>query len=277
MCKKLVCLLVVMSIAGSASALTFVGAADGSSWELVTVEGTQFSNWNADPSILTMPTTTDNASIQDGGVGASVQMSTSGNVCNKLQLTYTSGPPQLLTMNSGAGLTTAGSIEIYTGAGFASTVVVSAGATLTQNGGTVKLGRASRAGTHTLTVDGSASVQDMAIGTTSAGGGAGGTATLNVSGSVVINGSLGINADALDQICDIYITGDGEIQVTGWSEYLKAVGYVAAGGLIHGDGVDSGVDVVYNDMTGMGTISVPEPATIAMLGFGGLALIRKRR
>ena len=66
-------------------------------------------------------------------------------------------------------------------------------------------------------------------------------------------------------------------------DWVEALGYhifpAGADAKIYGDGVHGNVQATYHtsgDAAGYTVVAVPEPATIAMLGLGGL-LLRKRK
>ena len=281
MCKKLVCLLMVLSFASVASATHyFTAGMDGSTWE-------DTLNWTP----TSLPGSLDNARIRNNVTGKSAVISSAGMECAKLQLSYTTSAPSTVTINSGGVLTCQGSVEVYVGAGYVSSVTINAGGTfnackqVSTTIGAFKIGRSSAGGTHTVTVAGNLNIEgvgaendaELMLNTNPAmGGGAQNSSTLDIlNGGLVVADQMSINWDTLDGDVDLKVSGTGKLKVHGnkaldWLYIAKA-----KGGILYGNGIANAVMISYD---GTDTIlEVPEPATIAMLGLGGLALIRKRR
>lgn len=285
MCKKFLSLVLVLALSGIAAAanLNFIGDGDASSWG-------DSLNWNTagdGTGTYQVPTSIDFARPS----GNMVTVNTTGEVCDRLQMrgVANSGTTVLANMD----LTTSGSVEMdCSTAGSSVTVTIDADGTMnactqsvaTSTATSFKLGRANRAGDSVCTVNGTLNVvsgaaekSELAIGMWYVGGGGGGNWTLNVGSAGVVNADvLQVNTNPADGAAVVDITSGGVIILDG--DQRNAIGGAVYGGIIFkGDHVAGDIVMDYGvTNAGKTTVQVPEPATIALLGLGGL-LLRKRR
>lgn len=263
MCKKLVLLILVLGLASQASAFQWIQDVSNN-WE-------DSDNWMDGTSQGGMPNLTNaRADIYNPNItDAKVININSAAKCSKLQYKY-DGAGITLNIQTGS-LEVAGSFYGYQlGDG---TVNLAAGTTLaTGTGvGTVRFGGSG--GDYTWNFDGAATFHAaVTIGTYDDG-----DAILNLgaTGTILCDG-FDVKADAAALPGERYvdITTGGVITVNG-NVRLEALTDRAAG-MYKGDGVAGDVSVDYNAGTDTTVIQVPEPATLALLGLGGL-LLRKRR
>lgn len=281
MFKKLMVLALVLSLASAASALNvnFLGP-DGADWDVA-------SNWATG----SVPGLADNARP----AGFNIAVSTSPTKVVKIQYRGVAGSG--VTIASGAVLSNAGSFEHDNGTGTTLTQIDVGGvlnacdqSNARSDYTAYKLGRAQYSTGHSqLTVNGTLNVQsgayyidkptmlsksELLIGMWGVGMWSGSSATLSVGATGVVNADdLIMNTNGAAD-CDVLIdiaTG-GKIVVLG--QHNSKFQSYRAQGLITGNGTcDVGIffDGSYT------TLQVPEPMTIALLGLGGLALLRKRR
>jgi hypothetical protein len=93
--------------------------------------------------------------------------------------------------------------------------------------------------------------------------------------------TTGFTAGPLHFDFDSVINGDNGVElVISGSQFLS--GPVGPGGLfsgvaLSGEGTVDVFDTLGSNRNLLGTITVPEPMTMSLLGLGGLALIRRRR
>lgn len=283
MCKKLLTVLLVLVISSMVYAVDYQRVNE----DLVNPTiWNDSDNWNtnmADPGSGTYAIPGVGDRVRDyGGLGYDVY-------CNTAQVSKVQQIGGTITIKNGGTLNTDGSIEHNSGG----TITVDAGGTFNAclktvgTIGSLKIGRASSATANVVNVSGALNVlgsladSDIAMGTWSAGGGAGGSATLNINdGGVATANLLAVNTNPADITAKIDIETGGVLildgDVTGWIYTLttgSACGYV----VMYGDGVAGNITSDYNiTNAGKTTVYVPEPATIALLGLGGL-LLRKRR
>lgn len=98
--------------------------------------------------------------------------------------------------------------------------------------------------------------------------------TLVIGGATDINSLLGIVAgDILFDHLNIHCTGEGEVVVT-LTPSISSAGAVGTPTWWDGDLLTEDLQAVGSSIS---IYQVPEPMTMALLGLGGLALIRRRR
>ena len=287
MFKKLMVLALVLSLASVAfgANVNFLGP-NGADWDVA-------SNW-ANGSVPGNNTGVwDNA--RPAGFNIAVTTNVVGPYLSKIQYRGVAGSG--ITMAAGSSLSQAGSFEHDNGSGTTLTQI-DAGATLnacTQaNGASIytsyKLGRAEWSTGHSqLTVNGTLNVQsgatwlngspsasELAIGIWGMGNWSGSSATLDIGATGVVNADvLQMNTNGAAD-CDVLIdivTGGKMVLL---SDQRSVVQAYRALGLIVGDSGASWIGITY-DGSYTTVQTVPEPMTIALLGLGGLALLRKRR
>ena len=275
MCKKLltVLLVLVLSSMASAGSYYFMGTdlSNPTAWE---VSG----NWSLGAWDGTgpagLPTATDFARISNNLGGATITVTGTGQGVKIQTRNAASTLTVSGTLNSG------GSLELdCSPSGTDATLNISAGGVVNATAGEVKIGRASRTGGTIVNVDGTLNASGgtgISIGTWSAGGASGENWDLNINnGGVVNSNALAVNTNAADGAANINISGTGKLILDG--NVQQAISLLRASGHIDGDGIAGGVSMDYNTSNaGKTTVYVPEPATIALLGLGGL-LLRKRR
>ncbi len=167
--------------------------------------------------------------------------------------------------------------EIFVGnaAGSVGTFTMDNGSTLTA-GDRLKVGNE---GTGTMTVLGNSQINltnNLIVGDES-----GSSGILNLKDGDIFAGGLEIGDDGGDGLIDIevgIITIDqSDMNDTDWSAFKgKVLGYRTAG-LITGYGMTGNVALDVDDGIKQMQIYVPEPATIALLGMGAAALVRRKR
>jgi hypothetical protein len=286
MCKKLVCLLLVLGLAGIASAanVDWTGVGDGSTWE-------NPYNWEEEPipsGIYRLPNSADRAKLHDGPGASHFQVLSSAQTVGNIQSTYAN---VTTTIKNGASLTlVSGQYDMYTGAGDTITTTIDAGGSVTLTAGIFHIGRyhaTSWNGDVVVNVSGSVTATSggVTVGTRSMGTpgtGSGGSSTLNIyDGGVVTCDAFSMvpDSDNISKDADLRLYDTGKLVVQGITglKYVTIRDYLEGGGLIFGDDVDGNAEIILDYINDEIIVQIPEPATIAMLGLGGLALIRRKR
>lgn len=295
MCKKLLVLFLVLGIVSTASATNY--------FKYTTNDWETAANW----SIGAVPNYTNDATVQlfNNAISAArVVNINSAAIGKKVRSRYDDGYGQTLNLQTGS-LTTWASLQFYGtngsmdgGTSPISTFNIAADTTATVGtrdalgDGTLTTTYADywfggQGNNHTCNVDGTLNVQSAdyaGLGASSIrfgsgkGAGAGAaTVTLNIASTGLVDiDELEINAgnDAtLTTLIDI--TTGGVMKVLMSEDGLNDLVRARRAGQLVGDGGANGVKI-YDDGAGKAVAVVPEPATIALLGLGGL-LLRKRR
>ena len=277
MSKKLLSLVLVLALAGMASAATIQWVGPGASdpagaWE-------DASNWNGAiaegdtvKAYHTSGTQGANITVNDTTVNfLKLQNQSWGGACN-------------IEVKSGAVLQLDGSVEQGKGA-YTTLMLIDAGGVVkaaqkfTQTTGTYKL--SSAAGTAdvvdiygTLQVKGSMATSDLAV----AQGAGAGTGRVYVRGGGLldvdaysINGGLNTGGTAKRGM--ILIASGGIMRILG-NATTQVNNDITAGNIV---GLGSNLHVWTKVEGGQTYTYVPEPATIALLGLGSLVLLRRKR
>jgi len=270
MFKKLTILVLVLALTSAASAGTM-------QWNSWTGDWEDATNWIDTVTSATGPP----AALQftkisrDASQTVDVTVNSTTAVAGKFQMGY---GDCTLTVVDEAILTQDGSFEMYNGS--TNLLNIDDGGLLDacQTNGIFKLGGAAST---TVTVDGTLKVGSaeaegltsvIQMGTTAKFGGYG-MLKINNTGLVETTEYV-INDGTAGSAGYLMLYGDGTMVIDGnvvWQTY----NYIAAG-QVYGDDVVGNVRADYNSGTDTTTIRIPEPATIALLGLGGL-LLRKRR
>ena len=289
MCKKLLVFLLILGVANIASATIMWEQDVDNAWSTA-------GNWD----LGAVPTLTgDKINICNGAVSAArIANINSAAVTSKLQLRTDDGYGVTLNLQSGS-LTVLGSTEMYgrnsvMDGGTIGTGTINVAAGLTANMCTkvttgkstafadMKLGGQSTTGT--LNIEGTMKIESADVanyGNSKLMFGSGKTGSvvacegiLNIGAAGVVETDEVVIQDALDALFStkIDITNGGFMEING-NQVTLMYSLRTAGKLI-GDGGASGISVAL--VGGKTQVQVPEPATMALLGLGGL-LLRKRR
>ena len=291
MCKKLLTVLLVLVLSSVVSAVHYQRVNDDLTnptyWD-------DSDNWNTNTDSsgsYGIPTIISRAKNY---TGLQLDVYTASAVCDKIQQMNGN-----MNIKSGGVVTTNGSVEFNP---VLSTITIEAGGTMnacTQQTASsaytaFKLGRDSSSTGATVNVSGTLNVlsqstdaSELNIGIwnngATGGGGGGASWTLNINDGGAVNANaLTVDGIATDGTAKIDIETGGVMvidgDVTGYI-YTLTTGSATSNGYIvmYGDGIAGNITSDYNiTNAGKTTVYVPEPATIALLGLGGL-LLRKRR
>jgi len=291
MMKKLICLCLVLALAGSASAATAIwktGAGDwaptsnwgGSGAPSASNDTYGFSGTSSALSTITVTSTTTGATLafflgqpnstKPAGVTATASQTLLiiNGVMNVTRDTqawdYKSSSSNSTvdvygTFNAGTNSTSALNLMITSSTAALSTDVVNV-----RGGGTLNVAVTTGTGTGTLAV-GKASGSTGTVNIYN-----GGTANVKTTYTVGATGTIYIENNGI-----LWIGGDKRTTVAAdIGTKLKAMNVPGTSGLTYGYDASH----VLGNLTGATWVKgVPEPATIAMLGLGGLMLIRRKR
>lgn len=207
-----------------------------------------------------------------------------------------------LVVNSGGVLTALGTSKVGNNGAVTGRLTINAGGVVNANGGWVMVG-GNVGTTGVLNIDGGAmnivghlwvasntdsiGTVDITGGTLSIGGmiGIGTIDAVNPSGGT---GTVNVNDGGLLALANIHDAGTsihpgsmlnlyGTGQVTLPGNFEGVIANYAAAGLISGDGIPGNIKTDLTTNPDFTTITViPEPATMILLGLGGLALLRVR-
>lgn len=258
--KKLILLLVVISLVGVASAATVWNPfANGVGPYPAEADYGVAANWtngiptDLEKGVFNVPNaatcvisdTQGGAQLVqgDGDVGGIIRVASTGNITTKVAWT-------------GIGYDSPGQLDVDAGGVFS----FGGHAWIGQNPG----------GVGVVNIDGTVNVGQM-LGI----GWSGGIGTVNVNDGGVMNlQQLHGTGDSIKAGSILNLLGSGIVTKTSnfvgvWEDYI-------AGGFVTGNGIVGNVSVSYDDVTNLTTLVVPEPATMILLGLGGVLLRRKK-
>lgn len=281
MYKKLMCLVLVLGLSSVASAwVSWDGGGDGVTFE-------DADNWDKlAGTVSILPAATDQ--INMFGLGENTATLSSAVAYNKFRAQYAGRCVDIL---SGGSMAVTGSYELGKFGGVTNAtgkLIIRAGASanLASDGGAytaLKLGGGTAGASNAVDVYGSLTAGWLDQFYISKGYHGDSLTTIYNGGSATITSytMVDLASQATYGTAKLAIEGSGVMYAGGGSKLGDRAQYTMlrqarADGLISGDGTAGNVSIAFNVGTGVTTVQVPEPATIALLGLGGL-LLRKRR
>ncbi len=179
------------------------------------------------------------------------------------------GDGGVIRIQNGGSLTTTGG---WAGIGYDSTAHM-----IVEGGGTMNFGGHSWIGF----LAGANGTVDINGGTVNVAGmfglgweGGDGYVNVNDGGLLALSNIHGDGSTSIKQNSLLSINGTGQVTLPG--DFEGVIASYAAAGLIYGDGIAGNVQTDLTTNPDFTTVFVPEPATMLLLGLGGL-LVRKRR
>jgi len=304
-------LLAVLGVAGTASAATSIWSHGVASGDWATAANWAGSQGSGNPPSATGTTWAFAAAGGTNAITVSAAGTTSGGIYlftgysgTPTSTTMTSSTDCTITVNSGATLLfTKGSNMWSTQAGAKSTLVIYGtymGETAASNGMQFNLASGtSSTGTSTVKVENggvldngtTGSAQSGTLNIVTTGTTASNTGTIDIYNGGQVNtkaysiGTAGTGKIYIEAYTggntsfkSMWINGDATTQVAAdiTAHKIQAATFDGSGNLLTSTDLTS-ANYGYNSTLGQTWIVVPEPATVALLGLGGLMLLRRRR